>query len=123
METHNDNDPIDGDKSDPWERVGDQFGSLREKLKDTYRQQPGDEGPTEADVKEAFRTLGKAWDRLADAVGTAVKDEGVRQQAKEAAKGFFEAVGDAFSNLGNELRRTRSDRSDTDESTGPPPVS
>lgn len=106
METH-DTDPIDRPESDPWERLGDQFASIKDKLKDTYRQQATDDGPSEDEVKDAFRTLGKAWDRLADAVGAAVKDEGVRQQAKDAATGFFDAVGSAFSQLGSELRKTR----------------
>ena len=111
METH-ENDPIDPEQTDPWDRLGDQFASLKDKLKDTYRQQAADEGPTEDEVKDAFRTLGKAWDRLADAVGSAVKDEGVRQQAKQAATGFFEAVGAAFSQLGSELRKSRSGTDD-----------
>jgi hypothetical protein len=119
METH-DNDPIDDDKTDPWDKLGEQFASLRDKLKDTYRHQPGEEGPSDDEVRDAFHTLGRAWDRLTDAVGTAVRDEGVRQQAKQAATGFFEAVGAAFSQLGSELRRTR-----TDESSDPgmPPAS
>lgn len=119
MEKH-DNDPIDGEKTDPWDKLGEQFASLREKLADTYRQQPGEAGPSDDEVRDAFHTLGRAWDRLTDAVGTAVRDEGVRQQAKQAATGFFEAVGAAFSQLGSELRRTR-----TDESSDPgmPPAS
>jgi hypothetical protein len=119
METH-DNDPIDGDKTDPWDKLGEQFASLREKLKDTYHQQPGEDGPSDDEVRDAFHTLGRAWDRLTDAVGTAVRDEGVRQQAKQAATGFFEAVGAAFSQLGSELRRPH-----TDESSDPgmPPAS
>lgn len=121
METH-DNDPIDDAKTDPWDKLGEQFASLREKLKDTYRQQPGADGPTDDEVRDAFHTLGRAWDRLTDAVGTAVRDEGVRQQAKQAATGFFEAVGTAFSQLGSELRRSRSDEEDTSD-PGMPPAS
>jgi hypothetical protein len=117
VETH-DTDPIDRPNTDPWEKLGDQFAALREKLKDTYRQQAADEGPSENEVKDAFRTLGRAWDRLADAVGSAVKDEDVRRQAKDAATGFFEAVGSAFSQLGSELRRERP--SEGDETEVPP---
>ncbi|MGH8923798.1 MAG: hypothetical protein ACREA0_07825 [bacterium] len=121
METH-DNDPIDGDKGDPWEKLGEQFASLREKLKDTYRQQPDEDGPSDDEVREAFHTLGRAWDRLTEAVGTAVRDEGVRQQAKGAATGFFEAVGAAFSQFGRELRRPRR-AEDTSSDPGMPPGS
>lgn len=121
METH-DNDPIDSAKGDPWEKLGEQFASLREKLKDTYRQQPGESGPSDDEVRDAFGTLGRAWDRLTDAVSTAVKDEGVRQQAKQAATGFFEAVGDAFSQLGSELRRSPKENDEPDD-PGMPPAS
>ncbi|HKZ18822.1 MAG TPA: hypothetical protein VJQ57_01790 [Acidimicrobiia bacterium] len=121
METH-DNDPIDEAKTDPWDKLGEQFAALRDKLKDTYRLQPGAGGPSDEEVRDAFHTLGRAWDRLTDAVGTAVRDEGVRQQAKQAATGFFEAVGAAFSQLGNELRRTRSEPEEPSD-PGMPPAS
>ncbi|MGQ0849025.1 MAG: hypothetical protein ACT4OP_07910 [Actinomycetota bacterium] len=115
METHSE-DPIDPTSVDPWERLSDQFSALRKRLADTYRQQAGPEGPSEGEVKDAFSTLGKAWDRLADAVGAAARDQQIRHNVKQAATTFFEAVGSAFSELGAELRRTVPHQ---DKKTGP----
>jgi hypothetical protein len=117
MEPHPD-DPIDPDfddsdptASDAWDRMAEQWKSLGRKLRDTYRERGG-EGPTDDDVKAAFRTLGGAWDRLAGAVGAAIKDEQVRDNAKRAATGFFEAVGAAFSELSAELRKSKSEEAE-----------
>lgn len=118
---------MSGPEPDPWDRMADQWKSLGRKLRDTYRQSADETGPSEEDVKAAFRTLGSAWDRLTDAFGTAVRDEEVRGNVRKAATGFFEAVGSALSELGSELRRSKSEetgdiegkRAQPDES-GPP---
>jgi hypothetical protein len=94
--------------------MADQWKSLGRKLRDTYRQSGSDDGPTDEDIRAAFSTLGSAWDRLAGAFGTAIRDEQVRQNAKRAATGFFEAVGAAFSELGSELRRSEAGREPQD---------
>jgi hypothetical protein len=75
-------------------------------LKDTYQQSLANEGPDEVEIKAALRTLGNAWEKVAQAVGAATRDEEVRANMKNAATGFFEAVGAAFSELGTELRRS-----------------
>lgn len=92
--------------------MADQWKSLGRKLRNTYRESASHDGPTEEEIKAAFRTLGSAWDRLAGAFGTAIRDDQVRQNAKRAATGFFEAVGAAFSELGSELRRSQAGRED-----------
>jgi hypothetical protein len=89
--------------------MSEQFAALGKRLKDTYRQTAGETGPSEDEVKAAFRTLGGAWDRLAETIGAAARDEQLRENVKQAATGFFEAMGAAFSELGAELRRTRRD--------------
>lgn len=89
--------------------MAEEWKSLGRKLRDTYRQSASSEGPTDEEIKAAFHTLGSAWDRLAGAFGAAIGDEQVRQNAKQAATGFFEAVGAAFSELGSELRRSEAD--------------
>jgi hypothetical protein len=117
VEQHDVN-PIDQDGVDPWDRLADQFAALRRKLRDTYRQSAGSEGPSEEDIREALRTLGGAWDRLAEAIEVAVRDEQVRAGIKQAATGFVEAVGSAFSELGAEMRRG-SPSEDGDDGPGP----
>ena len=85
--------------------MAEQVSSLGRKLKDTYQRSIADEGPDQAEIKAALRTLGNAWEKVAQAVGAAARDEAVRANMKSAATGFFEAVGAAFSELGSELRR------------------
>jgi len=75
-------------------------------LKETYQRSFADEGPDQTEIKAALRTLGNAWENVAQAVGAAARDEEVRAKMKSAATGFFEAVGAAFSELGSELRRS-----------------
>ena len=86
--------------------MAEQVQSLGRKLNDTYQRSLGDEGPDQDEIKAALRTLGTAWEKVAQAVGTAARDEAVRENMKRAATGFFEAVGAAFSELGSELRRS-----------------
>ena len=86
----------------------DQVSSLGRKLRDTYERTMGEAGPDQDDVKAALRTLGNAAEKLAQAVGAAARDAEVRATMKNAATGFFEAVGAAFSDLGSELRRSDS---------------
>jgi hypothetical protein len=120
VETHKD-DPIDrpepepGAEVDPWDKMAEQVSSLGRKLKDTYQRSIADEGPDQAEIKAALRTLGNAWEKVAQAVGAAARDEAVRENMKSAATGFFEAVGAAFTELGSELRRSK----ETDEDPRP----
>lgn len=97
--------------------MSEQLSSLGKKLRDTYKQTVEEDGPDEAEIKAALRTLGSAWERVVQAVGTAARDEQVRDNMKGAATGFFEAVGAAFSELGAELHRS-SASDETVEETG-----
>jgi hypothetical protein len=121
VETHAD-DPIDEQELeseseiDPWDKMAEQVSSLGRKLKETYQRSIADEGPDQAEIKAALRTLGNAWEKVAQAVGAAARDEAVRANMKSAATGFFEAVGAAFSELGSELRRSNA----TDETVEKP---
>jgi hypothetical protein len=104
VEKH-ENDPIDNPEDDPWDRLADQFATLGEKLKSRYREVAGNEGPTDEELKAALRTLGGAWDRVTDAVTAAMKDEEVRRSVKQTANSLAEAIGAAFNEIPNYLRR------------------
>jgi len=126
METHED-DPIDATEADsrpdtdPWDKMAEQVSSLGRKLRDTYQRSIGEDGPDQVEIKAALRTLGSAWEKLAQAIGAAARDEQVRDHMKNAATGFFEAVGAAFSELGSELRRSNPPNGSGEESeTGAP---
>lgn len=104
--------------------MAEHLSSLGSKLRATYERTIGEAGPNQDDVKSALRTLGNAAERLAQAVGAAARDVEVRTSVKNAATGFFEAVGAAFSDLGSDLRRSHSsdeDDSDPDGEPGPGP--
>lgn len=95
------------DPADPWAEAGRRWASISDKLKDRYREMAGDEGPGEDDIRSALETLGDAARTVADSVGSAMKDPDVREQVKDAAASFVTALGQTFSQLGDELRRAR----------------
>jgi hypothetical protein len=111
MDTHPDHatsepDPEEGRmEADPWDEAAERMRALGEKLKAQYRDMAGDEGPTEGEVRDAFRTLGSAFERVLDAVSAAFRDPDVREQTKQAAASFVSALGATFDELGDELRR------------------
>ncbi|MEX2278620.1 MAG: hypothetical protein WEA76_00885 [Acidimicrobiia bacterium] len=98
------------DPADPWAEAGRRWASISDKLKDRYRDLAGDEGPGEDEIRSALDTLGEAARTVADSVGSAMKDPDVRDQVKDAAASFVTALGQTFSQLGDELRHAR-DRS------------
>jgi conjugal transfer/entry exclusion protein len=99
VDTHN-SDGREEDVDDPWQQVAHQFGSLGQKLRDRYREVAGEAGPSDEEVQRAIGTLTGAIDRIAEAVGTAVRDPEVMDQMKRAAASFGSAVSSAFSGLG-----------------------
>ncbi len=115
VETH-ENDPTSESSVDPWTTFQDEFSTLGDKLKDTYRKVADDTGPSEDEIKDAFATLAGAWNQLAGSVSSALKDPDVRQHLKDAGSAFATAVGRTVSELGAELgEHVRSDRPDTEE--------
>jgi hypothetical protein len=95
------------DPTDPWAEAGKRWASIGDKLKDRYRELSGDGGPSDDEVRTALETLGEAARAVADSVGSAMKDPDVREQVKDAAASFVTALGQTFSQLGDELREAR----------------
>jgi hypothetical protein len=108
------------DPTDPWAEASSRWSSIGDKLKDRYREMSGEGGPSEDEVRSALETLGDAARAVADSVGTAMKDPEVRDQVKDAAASFVTALGQTFSQLGDELRRAR-DRADQPTPPEDPP--
>ena len=54
-----------GHNGDPWEELTDDVVRLAEKLKATYRQVADEEGPSEAEIRQALATLAGAWNQIA----------------------------------------------------------
>lgn len=91
-------------------------------MKDRYRDVVGETGPSENEVKDAMRTLGTAAQALFDSLGSAMRDPDVRTQMKDAAAEFASAVGQTFSDLGEEIRRaTREEEAQQSDHEAPPP--
>lgn len=105
METH-DHDPTTGEPTDPWDDVTSEFGSLGDRLKETYRKVASDRGPSEEEIKGAFATLLGAWDQVAESVTAALQDPETRSHLKEAASSFASALGETMSGLGDEIKNT-----------------
>lgn len=96
-------------EADPWDTLSSEFGDLRDRLKETYRQAADDSGPSENDVKDAFATLAGAWSQVATSVTSALKDPDARDQLKQAASSFAAALGTTISELGSELKKEHSE--------------
>jgi hypothetical protein len=103
VEQHNDNDPRDTDEA--WHQVSKSWSDIGDRLKERYRDVVGDTGPSETEVRDALKTLGTAVQAVFDSLGSAMRDPEVRTQMKDAAAGFASAVGQTFSDLGDEIRR------------------
>jgi hypothetical protein len=117
VEQHNDNDPRDTDEA--WQQVSKSWVDIGDRLKDRYREVVGDAGPSEDQVRDALKTLGTAMQAVFDSLGSAMRDPDVRTQMKEATAGFASAVGQTFSDLGDEIRRANAEDSAEDHDTAP----
>lgn len=98
------------DAKQAWDEVGEQFGRLGQRLKQTYERQAaeGSEGaprPDERDIEEAFRTLAGAVNTAVGSAGAAMRDPAFGEDVKSAARAFGDALSATFEDLGNELRR------------------
>lgn len=107
------------EQPDPWAEAGRRWASISDKLKEHYRGLAGEDGPGEDEIKSALDTLGEAARTVADSVGSAMKDPEVREQVKDAAASFVTALGQTFSQLGDELRKAREDGTAPPESETP----
>jgi hypothetical protein len=87
--------------------VTNEFGSLGDRLKTTYRRVASDRGPSEDEIKDAFSTLFGAWDQVAESVSTALHDPETREHLKKAASSFAAALGTTISGLGDEFKKPR----------------
>lgn len=95
---HSQSDPND-ETSAAWSDLTDELLGLTERLRSTYRQAASESGPSEEEVRDAFRTIADAWKQLAGSVGAAIQDEDVKAHLKKAAGSLVNAVGASLSEL------------------------
>lgn len=84
--------------------MSDDFRGLLNSLKEAYRGVSDGRGPSEEEIREAFGTLLGAWDKVAEAVTTALTKPEVRKHLKETASSLATALGATIADLGEELK-------------------
>jgi hypothetical protein len=99
-----------------WTETGEQLTALSAKLKAHYEEHRGPDGEqARAQTEEAIKRLGTA---VQEAVGTAARDEAVRQDVKQVGRSLVGALDLTFKEVSTELRKAF-DRSTTDSTPKP----
>ncbi|HLM63402.1 MAG TPA: hypothetical protein VK306_03815 [Acidimicrobiales bacterium] len=91
------------DTRQAWSEVADRFGELGLKLKLHYEQAAGGR-PDDASLKKALEDLRDSVDGAFDAVGNAVKDPAVKDDARDVARAMREALSTTFAEASEDLR-------------------
>lgn len=104
-----DTDPFHADRSEVsdgtdevsalWSELTEDLLVLSDKVRGTYRRAVEESGPTEEEVRDAFRTLAGAWNQLAGSVGAAFQEPETKDHLKKAATSLVNAVGASLAEL------------------------
>lgn len=99
-----------------WNEVGDGFKKLGALFKQHYEAQ-GQEAPpegeepaesvSEEEVKDAVHTIGESLKTAFASLGDAVRDPEVKEEAKQTARSFFDALGATINEIGDEITKWR----------------
>ena len=95
-----------GQSEKAWNEVGEQIKSLGSMLKVHYHTYEGDditEVVSDDEVKDALHTLGESVKAAFASIGDAFADAEIRDEARETAGSFFDALGATFSDLGHDI--------------------
>ena len=80
-----------GTTDEAWNEVGEQFKSLGSSLKRLYEsaaESKPEEPPSDAELKEALRTIGDGITHAFSAISDAVSDPDIRQETRQTASSF-----------------------------------
>lgn len=102
---------------DAWSSVGDQMRELGGAFRGHYEAGGEDVADTE-EVKDALKTVGEGLDRLFTAIGKAVRDPEVKEQARRTGSSVVEAIGTTLGTVADDVRDVVQRRGG---STTPPP--
>lgn len=94
--------PQTPDPGAAWSELTDEVIGLTSKVKETYHRVSDESGPTDEEIKAALQTLAGAWNQVAWAVGTAVREPEVRDHLKRAIGALVDAVSTSLSDLGTD---------------------
>jgi hypothetical protein len=94
-----------GTVREDWEDVGSKLTGLGLKLKMHFEQAAKEGRPADEDVvKENLHKVGDAVEQAFAALGSASRDDAVRQDVKDAGRSMLEALDATFSELGERFR-------------------
>jgi uncharacterized protein with GYD domain len=109
-----------GQSEEAWNEVGEHFKSLGSIFKVHYLAQ-GEGDPMELvaddEVKEALRTLGVSLKAVFATVGDTIADPEIRDETRQTASSFLDALGATFSDLGQDISK----RGDSQDRSGHSP--
>lgn len=110
-----------GQSDEAWNDVGEQLKALGMMFKSHYQAYEGEditEVVSEDEVKDALRTLGESAKAAFGTIGDAFTDPEIREEARQTAGSFFDALGATFSELGDDIS-TRRESNDTSVQPSP----
>lgn len=90
------------DTKQAWSEVADLFGELGLKLKLHFEEASG--GADDASLRSALEDLRDSVDHAFDAVGNAVKDPAVKDDARDVARAIRDALSTTFATASDDLR-------------------
>jgi hypothetical protein len=108
-----------GQSDEAWNDVGEQLKTLGAMFKDHYQAYEGEdltEVVSDDEVKDALRTLGETVKAAFGTIGDAFADPEIRDEARQTAGSFFDALGVTFSELGSDISK----RPEIDDSPSQP---
>ncbi len=91
------------DTKQAWSEVGDRLGELGLKLK-LHFEQTSEGGQEDGTLKKALENLRDAVDGAFDAVGNAVGDPAVKEDARDVARALRGALSTTFTEVSDDLR-------------------
>jgi hypothetical protein len=87
-----------------WDQLGSKLESLGLKLKLHYEQEADAETGDDTGVRRSLERIGEAIEDAFEALGNAVDDDAVRNDAKDSAALLVDALNATFTEVGDELR-------------------
>lgn len=113
--------------NEAWNEVGERFATWGRRVAERYKEAGGATGGSAREsqhtLEETARDVTDALDRAFTALGETIRDDGARQDLKEAVRALGDAITVTVSETGDQIRRrvgsTSSGPEDTPEGEEP----
>jgi hypothetical protein len=94
------------DTRSAWHETSERFGNLGARLKAHYEQQRGQEADqSRAEVRDALHRLTVALEDTFETIGTAARDDDIKNDVKQVGQSLATALGATFSEVSAEVQR------------------